>query len=108
MDRGHQVGTEVPQPVRMEADHGRRSRTVTAVMDAGDVLPPVCKQGVRGPSPLSSKGQKHNSNVRIASTAAKYSSSVPLKTRTDVRIGSLPAHGSYGPGQRILRQKPTA
>ncbi len=30
-----------------------------------DVLPVVCKQGVRGSSPLGSTGQKHNSNVRI-------------------------------------------
>ena len=35
-----------------------------------DVLPVVCKQGVRGSSPLSSTGQRHNSNSRIGSTAA--------------------------------------
>ncbi len=29
MDRGGEYSTEVPQPVRMEADHGRHSGTVT-------------------------------------------------------------------------------
>ena len=31
-----------------------------------DVLPAVCKQGVRGSSPLSSTGQGHNSNSGLA------------------------------------------
>ena len=55
-----------------------------------DALPVVCKQGVRGSSPLSSTGQNQNSNVRTESTAGKYSSSTLLKARTDVRIGALP------------------
>ena len=38
-----------------------------------DVVPVVCKQGVRGSSPLSSTGQRHNSNSR----GREYSSKVP-------------------------------
>jgi hypothetical protein len=37
-----------------------------------DALPVVCKQGDRGSSPLSSTGQKHNSNGQADSTAAEY------------------------------------
>ena len=71
-----------------------------------DVLPVVCKQGVRGSSPLSSTGQKQKSNNRGASTAGKYSSSTHLRTRTDVRIGPFLAGGNCGPGQRIPGAQP--
>ena len=44
-----------------------------------DVVPPVCKQGVRGSSPLSSTGQRYNSNSQVPGTAGKYSSRRPLE-----------------------------
>jgi hypothetical protein len=59
-----------------------------------DVLPVVCKQGVRGSSPLSSTGQKRNSNGRSRSTAAKYSNGDRARRRTCVRVGLRPAGGS--------------
>jgi hypothetical protein len=55
-----------------------------------DVLPVVCKQGVRGSSPLSSTGQKRNSNGRSRSTAAKYSNGDRARRRTCVRVGLRP------------------
>jgi hypothetical protein len=58
-----------------------------------DVLPPDGMQEVSGSSPLSSTGQKRNSNSRIASTAAKYRNRNPLGCRRSVRIGHL-----RGPG----------
>ena len=55
-----------------------------------DVLPVVCKQGVRGSSPLSSTGQRHNSNSRAVSTAAKYRNRDRVRCRTRVRGGLAP------------------
>jgi hypothetical protein len=59
------------------ADAAGRGRTLRdgdpRVWTWVDVLPVVCKQGVRGSSPLSSTGQEHNSNSESESTAAKYS-----------------------------------
>ena len=55
-----------------------------------DVVPVVCKQGVRGLSPLSSTGQKPNSNSRAKSTATKYSNRDRVRCRTRVRVGPCP------------------
>jgi hypothetical protein len=53
-----------------------------------DVLPVVCKQGVRGSSPLSSTGQKQNSNRESESTAAKYRNRDHVRCQTPVRAGA--------------------
>jgi len=58
-----------------------------------DGLPVVCKQGVRGSSPLSSTGQRNNSNSRADSTAAKYSNRERVGCRTRVEWGSAPPRG---------------
>ncbi len=63
------------------------------VWTAVDVLPVVCKQGVRGSSPLSSTGQKPNSNGWAESAAAKYSNRDRLRYRTRVRAGPCPRGG---------------
>ncbi len=62
-----------------------------------------CKQGVRGSSPLSSTGQKHNSNSRGGSTAARYRNRGRTGCRTRVRVGALPSptaatRGAQSPG----------
>jgi hypothetical protein len=58
-----------------------------------DGVPVVCKQGVRGSSPLSSTGQRHDSNSRGARTAAKYRNRDRGRCRPRVRVGFAPAGG---------------
>ena len=68
-----------------------------------DVLPVVCKQGVRGSSPLSSTGQKHNSNSRGDCTAAKYRNRDRGRCRTRVRVGPRPGGRAAAWSAQILR-----
>jgi hypothetical protein len=89
---------------------GTRTDADLRLNTAVDVLPVVCKQGVRGSSPLSSTGQRHNSNSRAESTAAKYSNRDRLRCRTRVRIGLCLAGGGaqipgLGPQFRATEQE---
>jgi hypothetical protein len=63
-----------------------------------DVLPVVCKQGVRGSSPVISTGQKNNSNSRTGCTAVKYSDRDCTKYRT-FEPGLLLADGRWPSAQ---------
>jgi hypothetical protein len=62
-------------------------------------IPAICKQGVRGSSPLSSTGQSDNSNSDSESTAVKYRNRDRVRCRTRVRVGRCP-HGRRRTGSR--------
>ena len=79
----------------------------SAGMDGSGVLPVVCKQGVRGSSPLSFADQKRNSNSRAESAAAKYrngggSAACPASSgqRAESAV-SRPAPAAQAEGQQM-------
>ena len=87
--------TEVPQQGRIQADAGRTlGDSDLRLWTAVDVLPVVCKQGVRGSSPLSSTGQRHNSNGRGRDYSSKVQQPGPRQmphTRSSGASPSRPA-----------------
>src|SRR5690349_4951109 len=73
-DQGDEYSTEVPQQTWICTDLDTRPGTVTCGDGRGwTCCLFVCKQGVMGSSPLSSTGQRENSNSESESTAVKYS-----------------------------------
>ena len=79
-----------------------------------DVVPVVCKQGVRGSSPLSSTGQKPNSKSRAHTGQVQQQSTATgtaVRCRTRVRAGPCPRgrrrtdSRSWGPSSGPLSRK---
>ncbi len=101
-----QYSTEVPQPMRTEADGDERPCTVTCT-DARwwTVGLLFASRGVKGSTPLSSTGKRQNSNSRVPSTAGKYSSWDRMRSRTGVRRGASPRQQAARAGRPEVRRQ---